>query len=537
MRLPLARLLLSVLLLALAACDSGGPDDSGGGDLRVTLSAPDVILRLNNQSLTTNTIALVATVEGTARVTGATISSPTLSVQLDSSVAAGTGRAHAYVTVGGNGQRTAPALGATTLTLTSADGTGTATMTVHDGDPYAPADGQLLTAGVQLVHGVAAPLPVTAPTRLAVAPAGLSLAGGALTATTAFAPNRVQRVIVHLADTAGRVFASRPVDVVARSTAARAGVRVRRHGLAGGTHYLYPELSWVAGVSQDGRLVTTSEPGGSASPALQGLRSLATGGGPALYLLYADGRVARALHGGEQTLTPLGNLDPADVAPDGTALLRDGSLWVTDLSHGWGPRFEALGRPFLGRALPLGEGTSFVAVTATRRVDDPVATSRLMVAADDTGRLWATGPATPFGPTAHRLPAVPVEMVTAANVPLFAARLADGSVWTWTATDPSDPATLTAPVRLDGLTAARLFPYATAVVVVRPDGRVATWRLSAAGGTDECPTTGLCERPAWAGLREAASWFYVDAEGFAVSVAGGGTRPFGAGQPPLVPAE
>lgn len=185
--------------------------------------------------------------------------------------------------------------------------------------------------------------------------------------------------------------------------------------------------------------------------------------------------------------------------------------------------------------LPASAEAVFVAITA--QAPTTYLPSALLLAASADGRLWAATATQGLAPTGQRLPSAPLEMVTVDQIEgagpgFYGARLADGSVWTWRAVAPGQPAVLTAPVRLDGLTAARLFADEKALVAVRADGRVATWGRPFGDG---CAEFTLCERPALTGLLEATSWGYVRADGLAYHTADG--RLAFPGQPPLVAPE
>ncbi len=527
-----------VLSAVLAACDSGGTGGTGGGDLRATLSTSDVMIaNIASGSLSiSNEVVVVASVEGAEAVTAVSVASGWLEATLDSSVVAGPNRARAYVRLRGISNRTIVP-GPTTLTLTAGGAAAEVPITTHTGDVRALQTAEIVR-GVQLTHGrEALAFASVVRVRVADAPTGFSVreqtAGPVVqtyaTATAAVAPNRAHRVLLHRVTAEGWAYGTQTLVVAVRAVAANAAVRVRTRSVGGGTRWGTFTNSLTA-VARSGALVTRSAPGGEAGADLNGLRGLAPSLDEETYLLYRDGRVGSVQNDIERLgTTEFGDLDPADVAPDGTFLLRDGSVWVAEASPAFRALDDAAGRPSLP-VLPASAEASFVAVTSDWPLDP--AAPRLMLAASADGRLWAASATQRLAPTARRLPSAPREMVTV-GAAVYGARLADGSVWTWRADTQGDPGSLTAPVRIDGLTAARLFTDEYALVATRADGSVATWGRPFADG---CTAFVLCERPERAGLRESTRAGYVRADGTVFNLALGQVE-FGSAQPELVAPE
>ncbi len=536
---PIRALAACALALGVfSGCDSGGPG-GGSGDLRVSLSTSDVMIAnvASGSLFVTNEVVVVATVEGAEAVTAVSASLPWLDAALDSSVVAGPNRARAYIRLRGVQNRSITP-GPATLTLSAGGASVDAPITTHTGN-VGPLQQNQFVQGVQLTHGREA---LAAETRVRVrvadAPAGFSVreeAAGALlrtfaTATAAVPPNVAHRVLLHHVTAEGWAYATVPFVVPVRSVAANAAVRVRTRSVGGGLRSGTFSNSLTA-VAQSGALVTRSAPGGELGADLNGLRGLAPSLSNVTYLLYRDGRLGRVANDLERLgVAPLGDFDPADVAPDGSLLLRDGSVWVGEAS----PAYVALdvaARTFSVLPYLPTSADAFVAITS----DWPIVpvTTRMLLAASADGRLWAASSAQRLAPTAQRLPSAPREMVTV-GAALYAARLADGSVWTWRADVQGQPSSLTAPVRIDGITAARLFEDEYAVVMTRADGRVASWGRPFPSSSP-CTLFALCERPEWTGLRESTSAGYVRADGLVFSTVEGQIA--FAGQPPLVAPE
>ena len=529
---------LALFALALSACDSGGTGGTGGGDLTVSLSTADVMIaNIADAPLAiTNEVVVVATVEGAGAVTAVSIAPTWLDATLDSSVVAGPDRARAYIRLRGIQNRTT-APGPAVLTVTAGRETADVPITVHTGDVRALLAAEI-ARGVQLVHGrEALAFASVVRVRVADAPAGVSVreqTGGALvqtfaTATAAVAPNRAHRVLLHRVSAEGWAYGTQTLVVAVRAVAANPAVRVRTRSVGGGTRW-GTNVNSLTAVARSGVLVTRQAPGGEPGEVLSGLRGLAPDHHETTYLLYRDGRVRTVLNDLERLGSQnIGDLDPADVAPDGTFLLRDGSVWVAETS----PAFRALDAAAGGSGLPVlpaSAEASFVAVTSDWPL--PPASPRLMLAASADGRLWAASSTQRLAPTAQRLPSAPREMV-AVGTALYGARLADGSVWTWRADAQGVPGSLTPPVRIDGLTAARLFTDEYALVATRADGSVATWGRPFADG---CTAFVLCERPERAGLRESTRAGSVRADGRVFNLATGQVE-FGSAQPDLVAPE
>lgn len=528
--------LCALTLAALPGCDSGGT--GGGGDLRVSLSTSDVMIAvISSGSLSiTNHVTVVATVDGADAVTAASIAAPGFSAELDSSVAAGPGRVRAYIRVGGLQNRVLT-YGPTTLTVTAGGASASVPFTVHTGNVAALQQNQY-PGGAQLTHGREA-LAFTSAVRVRLAdgPAGFSLRQGAAgeavqtfaTATAAVAPNVVHRALLASVDENGWTYSTDRFVVVVRSTVANPATRVRTRSVAGGRHYSIINLTVLNAVAASGALLSRSAPGGHTEAQLTGLRGASPSDGQHTFLLYRDGRLGRATNGAEREVRFLGDLDPADVAADGSLLMRDGSVWVTADAPAFRAVDEAAGRTYLP-ALPASTEASFVAITSDWALFP--ATSVLMLAASADGRLWAASAAQRLAPTAQRLPAAPREMVTV-GAAFYGARLADGSVWTWRADTQGQEASLTAPTRIDGLVAARLFANEYGLVAVRADGSVASWGRPFGNA---CPLFAVCERPEWAGLRDMTSSGYVRADGRAFDT-NSLQLAFGDAQPALVAPE
>ncbi len=522
------------------------------GDLSATISTSDIII--NVVSLPplsiSNAVTVVATVSGADRITGASIDAPGIGAIVDSSVTVGPARARAYIRVVGlpNMPYT---YGPTVLHVTSGSASADVPLTIHAGDDVRALNQLQYPQGAQLVQGREV-LAFTSPTRVRIAdaPAGLSLreavAGSAVQtfATASIAPNVAHRVLVHRVDEHGWAYGTDPLVVVVRSATPNPAVRVRARGIAGGLHYASPQLTILTAVAQSGALVTVSAPGGHTEPQLTGLRSIVTDLWQRPYLLYRDGRLGRTLNGAQREVEFLGNLDPADVAADGSLLMRDGAVWFTSQGFGFQALDAATGVSYLP-ALPATAATGFVAITSDGTFPPPF--RGMMLAAASDGRLWAASASQAFAPTAQRLPSAPLEMVAPGaflrdgavyGTITYGARLADGSVWTWRAATPGNPASLTAPTQIPGLVAAHLFANENGLVAVRADGSVAMWGQSPGAGApgDACTPYTLCEHPEVAGLREATFIGFVRADGLAINTSSAGVA-FGSGQPPLVVPE